>query len=102
MQMQQEVIVHGIKESAGTFEGRAFSSTVFHIEADLKANGSGRSLGKATTPQKCGDASEFEKWAHLEKSVPIKAMATFEMQANGKGDSSIVMTAIRPVERKAA
>lgn len=101
MQMQQEVIVHGIKESAGSFEGRAFSSTTFHVEADLKSNGAGRSLGKATTPWKCGDAAEFEKWAHLEKAFPLKALATFEMQSNGKGDSSIVMTSIRPVDRAA-
>ena len=36
MQMQSEVLVHGIKESTGTFEGRAFSSTVFQCEVDMK------------------------------------------------------------------
>lgn len=98
MQFNQEVIVHGIKESKGSFEGRAFDSTIFHIEADLKENGAGRSLGRATTPMKCGTSQDFDKWAHLEKHFPIKAVAVFEIQASGKGETSLQMVAIRPME----
>ncbi|QTD44301.1 hypothetical protein [Ottowia testudinis] len=97
MQFNQQVMVHGIKESQGNFEGRAFSSTTFHVEADLKANGAGRSVGRVTTPMKCGDAAEFEKWAHLPATAfPVKCDAIFEMQANGKGGTDLIMASIKP------
>ena len=46
MQFNQEIIVHGIKESKGSIEGRAYDSTVFHVEADLKANAA--KIGRAS------------------------------------------------------
>lgn len=103
MQMQSEVLVHGIKESTGTFEGRAFSSTVFHCEVDMKENGAGRAIGHVTRPFKLGDHSEFEKWAHLGATLnagPIRAMATFELEATREEGSKLVLVAIRPVELK--
>lgn len=97
MQFQQTAIVHGIKESAGTFEGRSFSSTTFHVEADLKSNGAGRSVGRVTTPMKCGDSSEFERWAHLPTSAfPLKCDALFEIQADGKGGTQLTLVSIKP------
>lgn len=97
MQFSQQVMVHGIKESAGTVEGRAFSSTTFHVEADLKANGAGRSLGRVTTPMKCGDAAEFEKWAKIPNlAFPVKCDAEFEIMADGKGGSQLMLTSIKP------
>lgn len=101
MQFQQQVVVHGIKESKGTFEGRAFDSCTFHVEADLKENASGRSLGRVTTPMKCGTSAEFDKWAHLGASFPIRANATFEVQATGKGDTALALVGIVPLERAA-
>lgn len=103
MQMQSEVLVHGIKESTGTFEGRAFSSTVFHCEVDMKENGAGRAIGHVTRPFKLGDHSEFEKWAHLGATLnagPIRAMATFELEATREEGSKLVLVAIRPVDLK--
>lgn len=102
MEMKQEVTVCAVKESKGEFEGRAFSSTTFFIEAELKGNGAGRAIGAATTPFKCGDAAEFEKWAHLGGSLPIKAEATYEVQTNGKGATELVMVAIRPLAHAGA
>ena len=102
MQFNQEVIVHGMKASKGTFEGRAFDSTTFHVEADLKANGAGKSLGRVTTPMKFGDSTELDKWEHLAKHFPIKAQATFEVQANGKGESSLVLVGIKPAAQTKA
>lgn len=99
MQFNQEVIVHGMKASKGTFEGRGFDSTTFHVEADLKGNAAGKSLGRVTTPMKFGDSTELDKWEHLGKSFPIKAQATFEVHANGKGDSSLVLVGIKPVSQ---
>jgi hypothetical protein len=99
MQMQSEVIVHGIKESSGTFEGRAFSSTTFHCEVDMKENGAGRAIGRVTRPFKFGDAKEFDKWAHLGHAFPIRAMATFDVDSARDDGVKLTLTAIRPVEQ---
>uniref|UniRef100_UPI000D37A50C hypothetical protein n=1 Tax=unclassified Variovorax TaxID=663243 RepID=UPI000D37A50C len=103
MQMQSEVLVHGIKESTGTFEGRAFSSTVFHCEVDMKENGAGRAIGHVTRPFKLGDHTEFEKWAHLGPTLnagPIRALATFELEATREEGSKLALVGIRPVDLK--
>lgn len=99
MQFTSNVIVHGIKESKGTFEGKAFSSTTFHCEVDLKENGAGRSLGRVTRPFKIGDAGEFDKWAHLGNAFPIQAEAVFEMEAARDDGSRLVLVSIKPVKR---
>lgn len=99
MQFKSDVIVHGIKESAGTFEGKDFSSCTFHCEVDLKENGAGRSLGRVTRPFKFPDAKEFDKWAHLGASFPIKAEATFEMEAAREDKTVLKLVSIRPVSQ---
>ena len=103
MKMQSEVVVHAVKESAGDFEGKAFSSCTFHCEVDLKENGAGRSIGVVTRPFKLPDAKEFDKWAHLGKSLPIRAMADFEMEAikevQGGSGTKLTLLAIRPIEQ---
>lgn len=104
MQFKSDVIVHGIKESKGEIEGRAFSSTVFHCEVDLAENGAGRSMGRATRQFKINDAGEFDKWSHLAASFPVKAAATFEMEAVAQsamnsGGTRLVLVDIRPVEQ---
>lgn len=98
MQFKSEVIVHGVKESQGSIEGRDFSSTTFHCEVDLAENSAGRSIGKATRPFKINDAKEFDKWAHLGASLPIKAVATFEMAAAAQDGTRMVLVDIRPAE----
>lgn len=98
MQFKSEVIVHGVKESKGTIEGRDFSSTTFHCEVDLAENSAGRSIGRATRPFKLGDAKEFDKWAHLGESLPLKAIATFEMAAAAQDGTKMVLVDIRPVD----
>jgi hypothetical protein len=105
MQMESEVLVHGIKESTGTFEGRAFSSTVFHCEVDMKENGAGRALGHVTRPFKLGDHKEFDKWAHLGATLnagPIRAKATFEIEASREDGTRMVLVGIRPIAATAA
>lgn len=96
MQFPAKVVVHGIKESAGNFEGRDFSSCTFHCEVDLKENGAGRSLGRVTRPFKIGDAKEFDKWAHLGSAFPIKADAVFEMVAMKDDKSEMRLVSIQP------
>lgn len=102
MRFQSEVIVHGVKESQGSIEGREFSSTTFHCEVDLAENSAGRSIGRATRPFKINDAKEFDKWAHLGESLPIKAMATFEMAAAAQDGTRMVLVDIRPMARAQA
>lgn len=97
MKFQSEVIVHAVKESVGQIEGRAFSSTTFHCEVDLKENTAGRSIGRVTRPFKLGDAKEFDKWAHLGNSLPIKAVATFEMEAAREDGAKLSLVEIKPV-----
>lgn len=99
MRVQTEVIVHAVKESVGEYEGRAFSSTTFHCEVDLKENGAGRSIGRVTRPFKLGDAKEFDKWAHLGNSLPIKAVATFDLEAAREDGTRMSLVDIRPVEK---
>jgi hypothetical protein len=98
MQTQSNVTVHAVKESTGTFEGRPFSSTTFHCEVDLKENGAGRSIGRVTRPFKLGDHTEFDKWAHLGQSLPLQAVATFNMEASREDGVKLTLVAIRPVE----
>lgn len=99
MNFNAQVVVHGVKESKGTYEGRDFSSTTFHCEVDVKENGAGRSIGRVTRPFKLGDAAEFEKWQHLGSSLPIKADAVFEMVAGGQDGTALKLVSIRPVEQ---
>lgn len=101
MRIPMNVVVHGIKESVGTFEGKAFSSTTFHCEVDLKENGAGRSLGRVTRPFKIGDAKEFEKWLNLSQSFPITAAAVFEMEATRDDGTKLTLVEIAPVSRAA-
>lgn len=99
MQFKSEVIIHGIKESKGSIDGREFSSTTFHCEVDLAENTAGRSLGRATRPFKLGDAKEFDKWAHLGAALPLKAIATFELSTAAQDGTKMVLVDIRPVEQ---
>lgn len=99
MQFKSEVIVHGVKESKGSIDGREFSSTTFHCEVDIAENSAGRSIGRATRPFKLGDAKEFDKWSHLGAALPLKAIATFEMAAAAQDGTKMVLVDIRPVEQ---
>lgn len=99
MRFNSEVIVHGVKASEGVIEGRAFSSTTFHCEVDLKENGAGAAIGRATRPFKIGDADEFKKWEHLGKSLPIRAAAVFEMKAAAGDKADMVLVEIRPIQQ---
>lgn len=98
MRFTAQVVVHGVKESVGTFEGKAFSSTTFHCEVDLKENGAGRSIGRVTRPFKLGDAKEFDKWAHLANALPLKADAEFELDAQREDKTGLRLVSIRPVQ----
>ena len=102
MRFNSQVTVHGIKESKGTFEGKPFSSTTFHAEVDLKENGAGRSLGRVTRPFKINDAAEFDKWVPLAKSFPLRAEATFEMEASREDGTRLVLVEIKPIARAPA
>ncbi len=99
METKMQVVVHAVKESVGTFEGKPFSSTTFHCEVELKENGAGRSIGRVTRPFKLGDHSEFDKWAHMGNSLPIMAEATMAIEAAREDGMKLTLIAIRPIEQ---
>lgn len=99
MKMKSAVVLHAVKESKGEIEGRAFSSTTFHLEVDLSENGSGRSIGRVTRPFKMGDAGEFDKWVHLGGSLPIQCEATFELEAAREDGSKLKLVELVPVQQ---
>jgi hypothetical protein len=99
MKFTNKAICTAIKESAGTIEGKAFSSTTFHLSVDLAENSAGRSIGTVTRPFKFGDASEFDKWAHLAKSWPVGGLpcdCDFEVVAGADNTSKLTLLGIRP------
>lgn len=105
MKFSNQALCTGIKESKGEFEGKAFSSTTFHLIVDVAENGAGRSLGSVTRPFKFGDASEFEKWAHLSKSWPVTGVpcqCDFEVVAGSDNSSKLVLLGIRPAASSSA
>lgn len=102
MKMKSSVVLHAVKESKGTIEGRDFSSTTFHLEVDLSDNGAGRSIGRVTRPFKLGDASEFDKWAHLGNSLPIQCEATFELEAAREDGAKLKLVELVPVKQAKA
>lgn len=108
MKLQSAVVCHAIKESSGTFEGKPFSSTTFHLSVDMAENSAGRSIGTVTRPFKLGDASEFEKWANLKDTWPesgLPCLATFDVTAGSDNSSKLVLVALAPAaspQRKAA
>lgn len=103
MQTKATVFVHAVKESSGTFEGKAFSSTQFHCEVALKENGVGRAIGRVTRPFKLGDHREFDKWLPLQDRLnegPIEAEATFELEATKDGSKmNLVAIEALPVRK---
>ena len=107
MKFQSTVVCTGIKESKGDYEGRPFSSTTFHLIVDVAENSSGRSIGAVTRPFKFGDASEFDKWAHLAKAWPaggLPCLVDFDIVAGVGNDSKLTLLGIKPapVPAKAA
>ena len=99
MKFEKTVLCTGIKESKGEIEGRAFSSTTFHLIVDVAENSAGRSIGAVTRPFKFGDATEFEKWAHLGKSWPLTGLpviAEFDLVAAAGNDTKLTLLGIKP------
>lgn len=98
----------GIKQSQVEFDGKKYSSTTFYLPADLAESASGKTLGVVTVPYKCGDAQEFDKWAHLKNSFPasgVPCLAEFELvagkDAQGKDSGKLTLISIRPASAAA-
>ncbi len=98
----------GIKQSATEFEGKKYSSTTFYLPAELSESAAGKTLGSITVPYKCGDATEFEKFAHLSNSWPeggLKVTVQMELvsgkDAQGKDTGKLALKSIRPLSAAA-
>lgn len=103
MKFKTLAVLHGVKESKGEYEGRAFDSTQYHVTVDLQDNSSGRSIGVVTRPFKCGPAADFEKWAHLSKSWPLGGVPVeceFDVVAGPDNSSKLLLLGIRPAPAK--
>lgn len=105
MKMKSQAICTGIKESSGTFEEtkKAFSSTTFHLIVDVAENSAGRSIGSVSRPFKFGDATEFEKWAHLDKSWPVTGLlcdCEFDVVAGADNASKLTLVGIKPAAQQ--
>lgn len=103
MPMNTNTTLYGIKSSEGEYEGKKFSSTTFYLPANFGSSNSGKAMGAVTVPYKLGDASEYKKWEHLEKSFPaagIPVSAEFDIvvgkDAAGKDAAKIVLLSIKP------
>ncbi len=111
MKMQSASVLFGIKSSKGEIEGTKYSSTTFYLPAEFTSTSNVKAIGNVTVPYKFGDASEYDKWAHLEKSFPpggIPVMCEFDVtvgkDAQGKDAAKLVLVGIKPqtVQRAAA
>lgn len=109
MKMKSQALCTGIKESAGVFEEtkKAFSSTTFHLIVDVAENSAGRSIGTVSRPFKFGDATEFEKWVHLQKRWPVGGLlcdCEFDVVAGADNASKLTLVGIAPAaqQQKAA
>lgn len=98
-----ETVCYGIKQSNTEYEGKKYSSTTFYLPAELSESAAGKTLGSITVPYKCGDATEFEKFAHLQNSWPesgLKVIAQFELvsgkDGQGRDAGKLALTSIRP------
>jgi hypothetical protein len=97
MKFQAPATIFGIKESAGTYEGRDFSSCTFHCTVDVKDNSSGRAIGSVTRPFKIKDASLFERWLPYADAFPVKALGEFELVPTKDDKTELILIAIKPV-----
>ena len=98
MKLTSQAVLHGIKSSKGEIEGRGYDSTTFHISVDLGATSNGESIGVVTRPFKCGDSTEFQKWAHLKNSWPVGGVlcdCEFDIVAGADNSSKVTLLAIK-------
>ncbi len=90
-------------------DGQRYQSTTFHLPLDMKESATKRTMGTVTRPFKLGDHTEFDKWAHLEKSFGdgkyILCDAQFTMaatKANGKETVELQLVSIKPAAQAKA
>lgn len=99
MKMTSQAVLHGLKQSKGEFEGRAFDSTTFHLSVDIGQSSSGESIGVVTRPFKFGDSTEFMKWAHLKNKWPLGGVmcdCEFDIVAGADNTTKLTLLGIRP------
>lgn len=105
MQFPIEVKLHAIKESAGEYEGKSFSSCTFHCEVDIKENGTGRAMGRVTRPFKLPDATLFDKWLPYSARLaagPIACVGIFELVPVRDDKTELKLIDLRPAAQPKA
>lgn len=104
MKMNSTARCLGIKQSAVTMEGKSYSSTKFHLNVDVADNSAGEAIGFETRPFTFGDATEFQKWAHLKAGWPelgVMVDCTFDVVAAADGKTKLTLLDIKPARSAA-
>jgi len=103
MKMQSTSTLFGIKAAKGEVDGNKYSFTTFYLPAEFGQTGEQKAIGTVTVPYRFGDASEFDKWAHLAHSFPvggIPVLCEFDVivgkDAQGKDAPKITLIGIKP------
>lgn len=98
-----QVKLFGIEAQDIEIDGKRFTSCSFHLPLDIKESATKRTLGTVTRPFKMGDATEFDKWAHLGDKLGdgkfILCDGQFELVASkvaGKETSELQLVSIKP------
>ncbi len=105
MKFKSQVILLSVKESKGSFEGRAFDSCTFHLVVDVAENSSGRSVGCVTRPFKFGKGAEIENWLAYDQQMKTGGLlveAEFEMVAGADKSVNMQLLGIKALHAPAA
>jgi len=97
MQFKTQIVVLGAKSSKGTFNDKAYDSTVVFFQADLQEGDN--FCGQVGESLKWGTSANFEKIKGLE--YPLQAEATLEQVSNGKSMVTIIKDLV-PVKPSAS
>lgn len=88
--------ITGMSFNAGTLpDGKKFDVTKLYVESELKGN---NSIGTASQPFNWGKADNSNRLRNLQ--FPVTAEIVMEIQTNGKGESSMIVVDVLPVDKK--
>lgn len=105
MQLTSKAVLHGIKQSKGDYEGRAYDSTTFHLAVDIGQSSNGESIGTVTRPFKFGDSTQFQKWLGYKEKWPLGGVlcdCIFDVVAGSDNSSKLTLLGIQPAAQSKA
>lgn len=100
MGIKSQFLLMAVKESKGSYEGRAFDSCKFHLVVDVTDNSSGRSVGCVTREFKFGKGSDIELWLPYDQQMKtggVLVEVELGMVAGADKAVNLQMLSIKPV-----